>query len=179
MVDEKGQALETDEEISPPKKKPIFLLIAIGAAAAIGIAGVVFGIVKASGKKANPGTAAAAAEVSAGSGETGSTQGGMVEMGPTYKLENLLLNLADLDERRYLRVTIELELYNEELVPEVEKRLPKIRDALILLLSSKTAAELQTPEGQVMLRQQIAKRLSSILGQGTVKDVYLTQFLIQ
>ncbi|HDH96614.1 MAG TPA: flagellar basal body-associated FliL family protein [Proteobacteria bacterium] len=177
MVDEKGQALETDEEIAPPKKKPIFLLIAIGAAAAIGIAGAVFGIVKASGKKANP--QAAAAEVSAGSGETGSAQGGMVEMGPTYKLENLLLNLADLDERRYLRVTIELELYNKELVPEVEKRLPKIRDALILLLSSKTAAELQTPEGQVMLRQQIAKRLSSILGQGTVKDVYLTQFLIQ
>jgi len=177
MAYEREHEPDVDEEIVLPKKKPILLLAVIGTAALIGIGGIVFGIVKSSGKKAGGGASASEASVASGTEER--AQEGMVEMGPIYKLENLLLNLADGDERRYLKVTIELEMSDSEVIPEVEKRLPKIRDALILLLSSKTSSEIQTPEGQLMLRQQIAKRLSAILGQGTIKDVYLTQFLIQ
>jgi len=52
-------------------------------------------------------------------------------------LEPFLVNLADKESRRYLKLKVELEVDNEKSLKELEKSLPRIRDALILLLSSK------------------------------------------
>jgi flagellar FliL protein len=53
-------------------------------------------------------------------------------------LEPFLVNLADKESRRYLKLKVELEVKNEETAKELEKSMPRMRDDLILLLSSKT-----------------------------------------
>lgn len=182
MVDEPRQtatkeqaqkSVEEEEEVVKLKKKPTWLFIVIGIVAVVAVAVAVYAITK-SGKSAK----SHGKKASAKAGESESV-GAPEEMGPTFNLGTFIFNLADSEERRYLKATIEIELISPELVPEAEKRLPKIKDSMILLVSSRTASELSTPEGQMLLRQQIAKRLGEIMGEGTVKDVYLTEFLIQ
>ena len=58
----------------------------------------------------------------------------------TMPLEPFLVNLADKESRRYLKLKLALEVDSEESQKELEKFLPHIRDGLILLLSSYTAA---------------------------------------
>ena len=47
-------------------------------------------------------------------------------MGPTFPLERFIVNLADRGGGRYLNILIDIELNNEELTDEIEKRLPQI-----------------------------------------------------
>ena len=70
------------------------------------------------------------------------------KIGPMYRLDTLIVNLADHGGKRYLRVTMELELKpNEdidasEVVEEIEKRLPQLRDAILMILPSKQYADI-------------------------------------
>jgi len=165
-----GEEQSAEEEIAKIKKKPLLLFIIIGVVAVLAISGAVYAITKSSkatGKKAAAKGAESSAKVTP------------EDVGPTFSLGSFVFNLADMEERRYLKATIEIEVADAKLVPQVEARLPKLKDAMILLISSKTSSELLTPEGQMLLRQQISKRLSEILGEGVVKDIYLTEFLIQ
>ncbi len=94
-------------------------------------------------------------------------------------LEPFLVNLADRDTRRYLKLKVELELDQEKSSKELEKSLPHIRDALILLLSSKAYADISTAEGKGQLKNDILQRLAAIPGGRKVKHVYFTEFVAQ
>jgi|UniRef100_A0A7C5EU66 flagellar FliL protein len=94
-------------------------------------------------------------------------------------LEPFLINLADRDARRYLKLKVELELAQEKSAKELEKCLPPIRDALILLLSSKAYADISTPEGKGQLKTDILQRLAAIPGGRKVKAIYFTEFVAQ
>jgi flagellar protein FliL len=94
-------------------------------------------------------------------------------------LEPFLVNLADRDSRRYLKVKIELEVDQDKAVKELEKSLPRIRDALILLLSSKTYEEIATMEGKRQLKLDVVAKLAPLPGGSKLKDVYFTEFVAQ
>ena len=49
------------------------------------------------------------------------------EIGPVFPLDTFIVNLSDKEERRYLRVSMTLELINNEVVEGVEGRMPQIR----------------------------------------------------
>jgi flagellar FliL protein len=51
----------------------------------------------------------------------------------------------------YARVAITLELSNEKVKQEVDKRMPIIKDAIIDVISSKTSDFVRTPEGRKAL----------------------------
>lgn len=94
--------------------------------------------------------------------------------------EPFVVNLADTDSARYLKVKIELEIPSEEVAPEIEKRLPQISDQIIMLLSSKTYEEVSTVAGKQALKQAM---LASI-NKGLKKDcqllnVYFSEFVVQ
>jgi flagellar FliL protein len=60
--------------------------------------------------------------------------------------------------------------------------MPKIRSALILLLSSKSAAELSTPDGKVKLKAQVKQIINESMDSGEeelVQSVLFTSFIIQ
>jgi len=94
-------------------------------------------------------------------------------------LEPFLVNLADREARRYLKVKVELEVDREKSVKELEKSLSPIRDALIMLLSSKAYADICTVEGKRRLKQDILKKLAAIPGGQAVRTVYFTEFVAQ
>ena len=100
-------------------------------------------------------------------------------LGIMFEVGTFVVNLADKDADRYLKVTIILELSNEQVKQEVEKRLPQIKDSITTLLFIKNSRELRTAEGVEKLKEEILRRVNAILPLGGVKNVYFTDFVIQ
>lgn len=89
------------------------------------------------------------------------------------------VNLADKGTDAYARVAITLELSNEKVKREVDKRMPIIKDAIIDVISSKTSDFLRTPEGREALRLGLIRRLNIILVESGVRNIYFTEFVVQ
>jgi len=109
--------------------------------------------------------------------EEGEEEGGMI--GPMYSLDSFVVNLAEEGNNRYLRVTMELELDNETLKTEIAQRLPQIRNAILMILPSKMAADINTVDGKVALRDQVMDEINNFLTTGEVTNIYFTEFVIQ
>ncbi|WP_163328076.1 flagellar basal body-associated protein FliL [Desulfurobacterium thermolithotrophum] len=101
------------------------------------------------------------------------------KVGVMFDLGTFVVNLADTDIERYLKVSIVLELKDQKIQAEAQKRLPEIKDAITTLLLTKKSSEIRTPEGIEFLKEEIAKRVNAILPLGGVKNVYFTEFIIQ
>ncbi len=101
------------------------------------------------------------------------------KVGVMFDLGTFVVNLADPDIERYLKVSIVLELKDQKVQAEAQKRLPEIKDAITTLLLTKRSSEIRTPEGIEFLKEEIAKRVNAILPLGGVKNVYFTEFIIQ
>jgi flagellar FliL protein len=101
------------------------------------------------------------------------------QLGIMYDLGNFVVNLADKDADRYLKITIVLELESDAVRMEVDRRLPQIKDAITTLLLTKTSEDIKTAEGMELLKEEIIKRVNAILPLGGVKNVYFTEFVIQ
>lgn len=100
-------------------------------------------------------------------------------LGPLVKLEDFVVNLLDEQESRYLKASISLEMEKPEAVAEVEQRLPQVRDAILLLIGSKTFVELRDVQGKLQLRAELLAKVNELLKAGKVTQVYFTDFVIQ
>ncbi len=98
---------------------------------------------------------------------------------PMHKLETMIVNLADQGGKRYLRVTMELELKTPELAKEIEQRLPQVRDSILMILPTKEYSQISTTEGKIQLRDDIIAKLNSFLRTGTINTIYFTEFVVQ
>lgn len=98
------------------------------------------------------------------------------------KMETFVVNLAG-TEGSLLQVEMQAELDEEKTRQKFKDYMPKIRSAVILLLSSKHANELATPEGKVKLRAQVKKIINESMEAGEeeqpVESVLFTSFIIQ
>ena len=94
-------------------------------------------------------------------------------------LPSVMVNLADAAGDRYLKVGMEVEVSSPEAARDIQAQSAKIRDAIIILLSSKSYAELSTTEGKMQLKNEVASRLNQILGTPRVVRVYFTDFVVQ
>ena len=99
--------------------------------------------------------------------------------GEVVTLPTFLVNLADPLGRRYLKLTVEVEVLNGDVVEEVNMSEAKVRDAIILLLSSKSYTDLASLESKILLKNEIVERLNQVLGGRKVKRVYFTEMVIQ
>jgi len=101
------------------------------------------------------------------------------EPGPVMELEPFLLNLADRDELRFLKVSIKLELDRPEEKTDYQNKIPAIRDALLVLLSSKESQLLRTVNGKRRIREEIMTRVNGVMSKGKIANVFFTDFIIQ
>ena len=99
--------------------------------------------------------------------------------GQLMPLPVFLVNLADPLGRRYLKLGLEVEVRDPDAAANLTKYQAKIKDTLLLLLSSKTYDGLSTMKDKVELKQEIADRLNQILGDGAILRVYITEMVIQ
>jgi flagellar protein FliL len=102
-----------------------------------------------------------------------------VTIGPMYKFDTMIVNLADQDGKRYLRVTMQLELSGPEVVAEIEKRLPQLLDTILMVLPAKQYADISTTQGKMTLRDEIIAKINAILKTGSVATLYFTEFVVQ
>lgn len=101
-------------------------------------------------------------------------------LGELFSFERaVIVNLAETNAERYLKVDVVLELDSAKLVKEVESRLPQIQDLLISITSTKTLEDVSTTSGRNMLRQEIVDKINSLLATGQVTNVYFTEFVVQ
>jgi flagellar protein FliL len=100
-------------------------------------------------------------------------------MGPVFSLDSFIVNLSDQGGKRYLRITLGLELDDAKSTEELTKRLPQIRDSILMVLPSRKVDELQTTEGKNSLRTEIISKLNELFGKEIVKKIYITEFVIQ
>ncbi len=99
--------------------------------------------------------------------------------GTLVPLPVFLVNLADPLGRRYLKLGMEVEVRDPEAQLALTKYEAKIKDTLLLLLSSKTYDGLSTMKAKVELKQEVADRLNQIVGKGSILRVYITEMVIQ
>lgn len=102
-----------------------------------------------------------------------------IEVGPMYPLDGFTINLLSDSGRRYLKVTINLELKDEETAAELEAKSPVIRDIMIRVLTSKTLEEIATAKGKDKLKDQLVNQINLRLQDGEIKNVYFVEFVIQ
>jgi len=95
------------------------------------------------------------------------------------ELDPFLVNLADPGGSHYLKATLTLELEDESAEQWINGRLPRVRDRVLLLLSSKESAELLSAEGKFRLRDDVLRAVNDLMGKKRVTAVYLTEFVVQ
>jgi len=101
------------------------------------------------------------------------------EPGIIIPLDTFIVNLADTDVQRYLKVVIKLETWDPLVSEEASKRMAQLRDAIITLLTTQTYQDVSTFKGKTYLRTEITNRINSYLRTGKIEKVYLTEFVIQ
>ena len=100
-------------------------------------------------------------------------------LGPIFPLDTFIVNLADKGGKRYLRITIDLELDSNELESEIEKRLPQVRDSILTILPTKRFEDIRSADGKTMLRDQMLERINSLLARGHLTNIYFKEFVVQ
>lgn len=177
MAEKEVKADEKKEEVKPARSSKMLIMI-VAAVVLAGVGGY-FAMSKSGGAKVG----AAEESKSSGHGEAKveHEKKGAEEVGKALllPLDTFIVNLNDQGRTRYLKVTIQLELENQEIVEQVKSKTPQIRDALIILLSSKSIDEIITSEGKYQLRDEIVTRVKQFVKKNAVVAAYFTDFVVQ
>jgi len=96
----------------------------------------------------------------------------------TFGLDEFLVNLADEDGKRYLKVKVFLGYDNKKLDTELEEKKPILRDAIIGVIRTKKAADITT-KGVDSIKMEIIQRINPILEKGQLNNVYINDILLQ
>ncbi len=113
--------------------------------------------------------------------EHGGAGGSDGEAGPPWIhpfADPFTVNLFEPTNRWFLQMYLQIEASSPEVLKSIDRNIAPLRDTVILLLSSKTKKELSTMDGKLKLKQEIVIRIEAVLGKGSVKTVYFTEFTI-
>lgn len=182
-----AKAAETTEQ-APPKKSKKLLIIIIAAVLVLVLVGggAAFFLLK---KSDHPPEDEEAAEETAKPKKKKDK-----EAHPVFvNLEPFTVNLVPETGDQYLQVTLAVEFDDPAGEGEAKTHMPKIRNNVTLLLSSKKASELLTKEGKEKLAAELKETINEVLEppksgkkgekakseDGPVKDVLFTSFIIQ
>lgn len=99
----------------------------------------------------------------------------------SVSLGDFIVNLADPGQMRYLKTNIVLEVEGEVAKAEGGEggADPRVRDAVIDVLSSRRFAELAKPGGKDALKEDIIASVNKRLEDAKAVDVYFNDFAMQ
>jgi flagellar FliL protein len=173
MADKKAQAPEKEVKKKGGKLKLIILLVLV--LAVLGGGGFAAWKFYFQPKMAGEATAEATAE---GEGQKAAAEA-PASGGQLVTLDSFVVNLSDPMGRRYLKTTMDVEVADSAAAAELTAAMPKVKDTLLLLLSSKSFEEISSMDRKIELKNQIVERLNLIIGKGKVRKVYFTEFVVQ
>lgn len=102
-----------------------------------------------------------------------------VEYGQFTTITDLLINPKDSGGKRFLVISLGVETKSSGVIAELEQKDIVVRDAILQILSARTAEELSSIALREALKQEILERLNVILQKGDIDRLYFTQYLLQ
>ena len=94
-------------------------------------------------------------------------------------IREFIVNIISEDNSHYLRISMTIELSNKDAYDEMNMRMPQIRDAILMLASSKTFEELYDVHGKKQLKAELLIELNEMLTRGKAVAVYFNDFVVQ
>ncbi|MEP7074851.1 MAG: flagellar basal body-associated FliL family protein [Acidobacteriota bacterium] len=97
------------------------------------------------------------------------------------ELPPFIVNLADTEQARYLRMTVSLGVGGEESSSEKPDQLfvTRVRNAMLAVLSDKKSEEILTIGGKATLRKELLQAAQAASEEPQVKAIYITDFIVQ
>ena len=174
-----SDAADVKAEAEPGRKrgwlKIALLLVAVLLLSGGGLAGYFYWKstqAGATGGQSEKGAAKEAAQVKAEEGESG-----------LLSFEPFVVNLADAEASRFLRVNLRLVIdKDEEDVKKLEEDkvvMTRLRSSILELLATKTSGELGSADGKDALKEQIEALAGRLLTEAKVRDVLFVEFVVQ
>ena len=96
-----------------------------------------------------------------------------------YQMDPIIVNPAESNGERYLKATVSLEAYDPQIINEIDKRLPQIKNQINNILSSKRIEQVQRNEDKERLQREIQSRINGLLSTGNIYNVYFEEFVYQ
>ncbi len=173
MADKKGKNKPEESAQEGGKKKKIIIIgaiILVLLLAGLGAAGYFFFFKKEaeSEKPVDPGLDVPVPQLSQKS-----------DIGPMVDINEFIVNIISEESNHYVKAALTLELDNEAVTEEVKKRMPQVRDSILLLVGNKTYDELQDLQGKRQLKAELKSKINAVLQTGSVKSIYFTDFVVQ
>jgi flagellar FliL protein len=94
-------------------------------------------------------------------------------------LNKLLVNVAGTMGARYLLVSLSVVGGGADFKAKMEEHDAQLRDMAQGALRTKTIADLEKPAAQNLIRNELISGFNSILGDGSVEEIYFPEFAIQ
>lgn len=96
------------------------------------------------------------------------------------ELQPFIVNLADTEQARYLRMTVSLGVGEAgESEKPSELFLTRVRNAMLAVLSDKSSEEILSIEGKAKLRKQLLRAARAAADEPEVEAIYITDFIVQ
>lgn len=97
-----------------------------------------------------------------------------------YELPEQTVNLYAQNSRaQYLRVKISLELESSEVVPEIERNMPRVLDAFQTYMRELRPSDLEGTKGVFHLKEQLLLRINQAVYPAEVRAILFEDFLVQ
>jgi len=108
------------------------------------------------------------------------TEKQMESRGSLVSVGEFTTNINDVAGTRFLKVEVFVEVSeeNKKAAAEIESYMPIIKDSVLTILSSKTAADLDT-NNREKIKLEIKKDLNRKIGSEVIQNVYFTSFIMQ
>lgn len=101
------------------------------------------------------------------------------EVRKIIELQPFVVNLADREDSRYLRMSVSLGVGETKEEKPDPILLTRVRNAMLAVLTTKTADEILTPEGKATLRRELMKAARAAIEEPHIEAIYITDFIVQ
>lgn len=174
MAEEKAQEPKPQTPAPSSGQKPtLFIILAVFNMLVVGAVGAMIYMGKKADEKSEGLDAIQRGEQQARDFERDNPQ----FIGELIPLETFLVNLAGSRGQKLVKINMELEVNSFEVQTEIDVLKPKIRDMIILIVSSKSYEQVSTSEGKDELRREIRDKVNLFLTKGQINRVYFTEFI--
>lgn len=174
---------------APKSKKKLIVILAIVLALAVVGGGAAFFLMQKkedAHAKAKPAKEGEAAEAEEGEHEEEAEAEGHADpkTALTYvQFETFTVNLLPDPDDKFLQLDLTVEVKGAELAEKFKTQMPVLRNRVLLLLTSKKASDISTPEGKTQLSEELLAELKKPLTASgkplKVTQVLFTSFVIQ
>lgn len=154
---------ETPQDAAPPKRSRLPLILGLVLALAMGGGGfyaTYSGLIMAPG----------------GTGAAHDSPGPLPDIA-FVPVDPVVISLGPTARNRHLRMTAQLEVGKPH-AAEVAMLLPRILDVLNGYLRAIEIAQIEDPAALVRIRAQLLRRVQMVTGEGRVRDLLITEFVL-